>query len=91
MFSQQLCLLRTLLVKQGYFFPLDVKLILNELGDGGVLSVWPQRGQQCANGFLPYRLTQAFDGIPFDLTQMEVAFVRGMKITPLIVQHVHSR
>uniref|UniRef100_M4BHU4 Uncharacterized protein n=1 Tax=Hyaloperonospora arabidopsidis (strain Emoy2) TaxID=559515 RepID=M4BHU4_HYAAE len=55
MFSQQLCLLGTLLVKQGYFFPLGVKFILNELGDGGVLSVWPQGGQQCANGFLPYR------------------------------------
>uniref|UniRef100_M4BSY0 Uncharacterized protein n=1 Tax=Hyaloperonospora arabidopsidis (strain Emoy2) TaxID=559515 RepID=M4BSY0_HYAAE len=48
MFSQQLCLLRTLLVKQGYFFPLDVKFILNDLGDGGVLSFWPQGGQQCA-------------------------------------------
>ena len=54
MFTQQLCLLRTLLVKQGYFFPLGVKFILNELGDGGMLSVWPQGGQQCANGFLPY-------------------------------------
>ena len=78
MFSQQLCLLRTLLVKQDYFFPLGVKFIPNELGDGGVLSVWPQGGQQCANGFLPYRLTQAFDGIPFDLTQMGVALVRQM-------------
>ena len=54
LFSQQLCLLRTLLVKQDYFFPLGVKFILNELGGGGVLSVWPQGGQQCANGFLPY-------------------------------------
>ena len=55
MVSQQLCLLRTLLVKQGYFFPLDVKFILNRLGDGGEQAVWPQGGQQCANGFLPYR------------------------------------
>ena len=46
MFSQQLCLLGTLLVKQGYLFPLDVKFIMNELGDGGLLSVWPQGGQQ---------------------------------------------
>uniref|UniRef100_M4B189 Uncharacterized protein n=1 Tax=Hyaloperonospora arabidopsidis (strain Emoy2) TaxID=559515 RepID=M4B189_HYAAE len=91
MFSQQFCLLRTLLVKQGYLFPLDVKFILNELGDGGVLAVWSQGEQQCANGFLPYRRTQVFDGIPFDLNQMEVAFMRGMKIIPLIVQHVHGR
>ena len=82
MFSQQLCLLRTLLMKQGYPFPLDIKSILNELGDGGVLAVWPQGGQQCANGFFPYRQTQTFDGIPFDLTQMGVAFMRGMKSSP---------
>ena len=67
MFSQQLCLLRTLLVKQGYLFPLDVKFILNELGDGGVLPVWTQSGQHCAYVFLPYRHNQTFDGIPFYL------------------------
>uniref|UniRef100_M4BNN0 Uncharacterized protein n=1 Tax=Hyaloperonospora arabidopsidis (strain Emoy2) TaxID=559515 RepID=M4BNN0_HYAAE len=53
MFSQQLCILRILLVKQGYLLPLDVKFILNELGDGGVLAVWPQGGQQCAKASCP--------------------------------------
>ena len=43
MFSKQLCLLRTLLVKQGYFFPLGIKFVLNERGDCGVLAVAPGR------------------------------------------------
>ena len=77
-------------MKQGYFFPLGIKFVLMNVV---IVTCWPlpQGGQRCANGFLPYRLTQAFDGIPFDLTQMGVAFVRGMKITPLIVQHIHGR
>ena len=80
--SQQFKLLRTLLMKQGYLFPFSVKFILDERGNGGVLSVWPQRGQHCADGFLPYRRAQTFDDIPFDLTQMEVAFMRGMEVIP---------
>ena len=76
---------------QGYLSPLDVKFILNELGDGGVLPVWTQSGQHCANGFLPYRRTQAFDSIPFDLTQMGAALVRWMEVFRFIIQHVHSR
>ena len=53
LFSQQLCLLRPLLVNQGYLSPLSVKFILNELGDGGVLAVWPQGGQQCTKASCP--------------------------------------
>ena len=48
LFSQQLCLLRPLLVKEGYLFPTIVKFILNELGFECVLSVWTQSGQHCA-------------------------------------------
>ena len=47
--------------------------------------------QHCAYGFLSYRRTQAFDSIPFDLTQMGVALVRWMKVFRFIIQHVHSR
>ena len=55
------------------------------------LPIWTQSGQHCAYGFLPYRQTQSFDSIPFDLTQMEVAFVRRMEVFRFIIQHVHSR
>ena len=88
---QQLELIRPLLVKQCPFFPFSVKLILNELGDGGVLPVWIQSGQHSAYGFLPYRRTQASDGIPFNLTQMGVALMRGVEVSPFIIEHVHGR
>ena len=89
--SQQLELLRPLLVKQCYRFPFSVKFSLNELGGGGVSPVWTQGGQHCAYGFLTYRRAQTFDGIPFDLTQMGVAFMRGIEVIPFITQHVYGR
>ena len=89
--SQQLCLLRPLLVKQGYLSPFSLKFILNELGDGGVLSLWTQSGQHCAYVSLPYRRTQSFDGFPIDLTQMGVALVRWMEVFRFIIQRVYIR
>ena len=78
-------------MKQGYLSPFSVNFILNEVGDGGVLPVWTQSGQQCAYGFLPYRRAEAFDSIPFDSTQMGVALVCWMEVFRFINQHVHNR
>ena len=58
----------TLVRKARLPFPVQRQFHFEELGDGGVLSVWTQSVQHCAYGFLPYLRTQTFDGIPFDLT-----------------------
>ena len=79
------------LVKQGYLSSFNVNFIPNELGHGGVLSVWTQSGQHCAYGFLTCRRTQVFDSLLFDLTQMGVALVRWMEFFRFIIQHVHIR
>ena len=75
MFSIQLYLLRLLLMKEGYLFPLSVMFILIFLV---MVAYCPfgLNGQHCAYGFLPSRRTQSFNGITFGLTQMREAIVR---------------
>ena len=77
------------MAKKIYLTLFSVKFILNELGNGGVLPVWTQSGQHLRYGFLPFRRTQSFDGIPFDLTQIGVGLVCWMKVFRFIIEHVY--
>ena len=87
--SQQFELLRTLLVKQGYFLPWLVKFMLYEPGDGGILLTSVQCVQHGTDGMFSDGRTQSFDRTPFDVTQLGVAFTHGVKVVTIIFQHVH--
>ena len=63
--------------------------MLCELGDGGKLLISVQCGQHGTYGMFSDGRTLSFDHTPFDVTQIGVAFTRGVKVVTIIIQHVH--
>ena len=78
--SQQLCLLRTLLVKKCSLFSRRVKLMMYEIDYGEILLVSVQYEHHGPNYMLTYSRPPLFDGAPIDIPQRRVASTRGVKL-----------
>ena len=66
-----------------------LQVMLYKLGDGGTLLIYIQWGQHGTDGMFADGLTQSFNRTPFDVAQIGVAFMRGVEVAIIIIQHVY--
>jgi hypothetical protein len=92
--SEQVSLLRTLLLHNSKVGSRFIQFMLNELDDARVLLITREREKHVADGRLADRRSHALDCLPFEVTQMEEPIARGaMTLRPCGFQRrgVHSR